>query len=90
MSEDPPPLVCVHITTDPPAKGEILEVWARIGGDPAIYGDNDYRAFGVGNQWHRQRWAAENYARQLQVARPEILRTEIARIEGYRFGRQGS
>ena len=90
MAEDPPPLVRIYITVDPLASGEICEAWGRIEGDCAVYGSYGYVIAGEGRYWHRQRWAAENCARQLQAARLTELRAEIARIEGYRFGRQGS
>ena len=90
MAEETPPLVRVYLTADPLARGEILETWARIEGDTAVYGPYNYQIAGEGRGWHRQRWAAENYARQLQAARLEVLRAEIARIESYRFGRPGT
>ena len=85
-----PPLVRVYITTDPLAQGEIQEHWGRIEGDVVVYGPYHYRVGLEGRGWHRQRWAAENYARQLQTAKLDELRAEVARLEGLRFGRPGS
>ncbi|MCJ2092116.1 hypothetical protein MKK67_06330 [Methylobacterium sp. J-072] len=90
MADDQyPPLVRVFITLDPLAQGEILEAWGRIEGDTVTFGPFAYRATGEGCGWHRQRWAAENYARQLQAERLTLLRAEVARLEGLRFGRPG-
>ena len=89
MPEEPPPLVHVFLTGDPLANGEIGDALARIEGDTAIYGPYGYQITGEGRGWHRTRWAAENYARQLQATRLQVLRAEIERIEGYRFGRPG-
>ena len=90
MADDTQPLVQVYLTPDPLFAGEIVEVWGKVTGDTVHYGAFGYCLTGEGRQWHRQRWAAENYARQLQTARLGMLRAEIARIEGYRFGRPGS
>ncbi|SDA13153.1 hypothetical protein SAMN02799622_00924 [Methylobacterium sp. UNC378MF] len=90
MPDDPAPLVHVYLTPDPLFAGEILEVWGKVVGDTVHYGAFGYCLTGEGRQWHRQRWAAENYARQLQAARLAQLRDEIARVEGFRFGRPGS
>ena len=94
-----PDLVRVFLTITPLEAGNVIEVLAEIDGDIAIYGPNHYRARGEGLNWHRTRWAAENCARQLQMARLAELRSqpvrpavraEIARIEAMRFGRPGS
>lgn len=91
MADDPPPLVQVYLTVDPLASGTIEASWARIEGSCAYVQGFPLRCFaGEGVNWHRTRWAAENYARQLQAAKLAELRAEVARIEGYRFGRPGS
>ncbi len=88
----------VYLTLDPLDCGAVTEALAEIDGDVAIYGTNRYRALGEGKRWHRTRWAAENYARQLQMQRLAELRAqpkrpavceEIARLEVMRFGRHG-
>ncbi|WP_267422762.1 hypothetical protein [Methylobacterium sp. GC_Met_2] len=90
MTEETVPLVQVFLTCDPLTHGVIPEVWARIEGDTIAHSAYEYRLTGEGRMWHRRRWAAENYARQLQAAKLAELRAEIARIEGLRFGRPGS
>ena len=90
MNDDTQPLIQVYLTADPLHAGEILEVWGRIIGDTVHFGAYGYCISGEGRQWHRRRWATENYARQVQAARLAELRAENARIEGFRFGRPGS
>ncbi|MCJ2020544.1 hypothetical protein MKK84_24475 [Methylobacterium sp. E-065] len=90
MAEQTAPLVQVFVTSDPLTHGVIPEVWARIEGDTIVHSSYEYRLTGEGRMWHRRRWAAENYARQLQAAKLAELRAEVARIEGLRFGRPGS
>lgn len=86
------PLTRVFITTSALATGQIEAAWAEIEGDCCRIRDPDaYRFFaGEGSHWHRTRWAAENYARLRQGELLAVLRAEIARVEGYRFGRPGS
>ena len=90
MAEEPP-LTRVYLTTSALGAVVIEEAWARIDGDCCfvLAGLTARSLQGEGANWHRKRWAAENYARQLQEARLAILREEIARLEGYRFGRVG-
>ena len=90
MADDPPRLVQIYLTIDPLFSGEVYEAWGRIEGDVVVYGAFNYQTAGEGKLWHRLRWAAENYARQLQAARLAELRAEVTRIEGFRFGRPGS
>ena len=90
MAEETAPLVQVFVTSDPLTHGVIPEVWARIEGDTIVHSAYEYRLTGEGRMWHRRRWAAENYACQIQAERLAQLRDEIARIEGFRFGRPGS
>ena len=89
MADEPAPLVQVFLTCDPLTNGVIPEVWARIEGDTIVHSSYEYRLTGEGRMWHRRRWAAKNYARQLQSAKLAELRAEVARVEGYRFGRPG-
>ena len=88
---DAPDRVRVYLTGCALSHGEIEEAWAQINGDCCLVETRlTTRSIpGEGTHWHRQRWAAENYARQLQAVRLGILREEIARLEGYRFGRVG-
>ena len=86
---DAPDLVRVFLTHDPLLAGEVPEVMAEIHDGVAIFGDCRYRVAPEGRAWHRTRWAAENYARQLQQVRIGELRAELARLEGMRFGRPG-
>lgn len=82
----------VYLTGCALTDGVIEEAWGQIDGDCClVHVGLTVRAIpGEGTNWHRKRWAAENYARQIQAARLDLLRTEIARLEGYRFGRLGS
>lgn len=90
MGEEPP-LVRVYLTGCALSEVVIEEAWGQVTGDCCFVaaGLTARSIPGEGSNWHRQRWAAENYARQLQAARLGILREEIARLEGYRFGRIG-
>lgn len=80
----------VFVTVDPLALGRIVELDAIIDGDTVQYDNGEYGGFivGEGRAWHRQRWAAENYARQLQLDRLRYLRGEVDRIERMQFGRR--
>ncbi|MCJ2051656.1 hypothetical protein [Methylobacterium sp. J-070] len=86
------PLTRVFITTTALATGEIEAAWAEIDGDCCRIRDPEANRSlsGEGSNWHRTRWAAENYARQRQAELLTVLRSEIARVEGYRFGRPGT
>jgi hypothetical protein len=81
----------VYVTSHILADGVIEAVWAEVTDDCCrISDDGGYRYLaGEGTNWHRTRWAAENYARQRQAEYLRQLRSEIERIEGYRFGRPG-
>jgi len=86
------PLTRVYVTTGALATGQIEAAWAQIEGDCCRIRDPEADRFlaGEGSNWHRTKWAAENYARQRQAEYLEQLRAEIARIEGFRFGRPGA
>lgn len=86
------PLTRVFITTSALATGEIEAAWAEIDGDCCRIRDPEAYRFlaGEGSSWHRTRWAAENYARQRQAELLAVLRSEVERVESYRFGRPGS
>jgi hypothetical protein len=92
MAEEAPPLVRVYITTHALLTGEIEAAWAVIDGDYCRICDAEADRYlaGEGSNWHRTRWAAENYARQRQAEYLAFARADVARIEGYRFGRPGS
>ncbi|MGU3665127.1 hypothetical protein ACLBX9_13190 [Methylobacterium sp. A49B] len=92
MAEESPPLVRVYITTSALQTGEIEAAWAVVDGDCVCIRDREAHRYlaGEGTNWHRTRWAAENYARQKQAAYLEFGRADLARVESYRFGRPGS
>lgn len=92
MAEETAPLVQVYITTNALLTGQIEVAWASISGDCICVREQEaYRHLaGEGSNWHRTKWAAENFARQKQAAFLDKLRSEITRVEGYRFGRPGS
>ncbi|MCJ2143659.1 hypothetical protein [Methylobacterium sp. E-066] len=81
----------VYVTSHILADGVIEAVWAEVTGACCRISEvGEYRYLaGEGANWHRTRWAAENYARQRQAEYLRQLRSEIERIEGYRFGRPG-
>ena len=88
MAEEAQPLVRVYLTlADVLQTGSIGEALADIQGDRILIRDGSSRFIvsGEGQSWHRTRWAAENYAHQLQMQRVRELRAELARIEALRF-----
>lgn len=86
------PLTRVFITTHALVTGVIEATWAEIEGDCCRIRDPEAHRFlaGEGANWHRTKWAAENYARQRQAEYLEQLRVEVARLEEFRFGRPGT
>ena len=86
------PLTRVFITTHALVTGVIEAAWAEIEGDGCRIRDPEAHRFlaGEGSNWHRTKLAAENYARQRQAEYLAQLRAEIARLEGFRFGRPGA
>lgn len=87
MAEEATPLVRIFLTLDPLTTGTIRETMAEIRGEAAFfYLEANYTCCAPeGSAWHRTRWAAENFAHQLQMQRVRDLRDEIARVEGLRF-----
>lgn len=68
--------------------GVIHEVLAVVEGDRACFGEGLNRCIllGEGSAWHRQRWAAVNYARGIRNERLMVLRLEVDRLERMDFG----
>ena len=86
------PLTRVFITTSALTTGQIEVAWAEVDGDCCRIREAEAYRFlaGEGSNWHRTRWAAEKYARQRQAELLAVLRSEVERVESYRFGRRGS
>lgn len=93
MAAEAPERIRIWLTVDADliATGEIPEYMARIHGEYAwveIEPGQQGCAIGEGRLWHRTRWAAQNYALTIRNLRVQQLRDELAKLEGYTFGRR--